>query len=201
MPYAATRTLPQQHTRITTNGKAAVPSCPGHAGVPVEAAQLHEHALAAGQCCSAIVHQIAAPVDEVWALVRRFDQPQAYKSFVKSCQLVDGDGATVGSVRELVVVSGLPADNSRERLEILDDERRVISFRILGGEHRLSNYRSVTTVHEAEAAAPDGRPFTVVAESYVVDVPSGNTAEETCIFINTIIQANLQNLARKVVWS
>ncbi|RLM91463.1 abscisic acid receptor PYL5-like [Panicum miliaceum] len=196
MPYAATRTLPQQHTRITTNGKAA-PACPGHAGVPDEAAQHHEHALAAGQCCSAIVHEIAAPVDEVWALVRRFDQPQAYKSFIKSCQLVDGDGATVGSVRELVVVSGLPADNSRERLEILDDERRVISFRILGGEHRLSNYRSVTTVHEA--AAPDG-PFTIVAESYVVDVPSGNTAEETCIFINTIIQANLQNLARKVLW-
>jgi len=200
MPYAATRTLPQQHTRITaTNGKAA-PACPGHAGVlPEEAAPHHEHALAAGQCCSAIVHRIAAPADEVWALVRRFDQPQAYKSFVKSCRLVDGDGATVGSVRELVVVSGLPADNSRERLEILDDERRVISFRILGGEHRLANYRSVTTVHEAAAPPPDGGPLTVVAESYVVDVPSGNTAEETCIFINTIIQANLQNLARKVL--
>ena len=191
MPYAATRTLPQQHTRITaTNGKAA-PACPGHAGVlPEEAAPHHEHALAAGQCCSAIVHRIAAPADEVWALVRRFDQPQAYKSFVKSCRLVDGDGATVGSVRELVVVSGLPADNSRERLEILDDERRVISFRILGGEHRLANYRSVTTVQEAAAG------HTLVVESYVVDVPPGNTEDETRTFVDTIVRCNLQSLAR-----
>ena len=40
--------------------------------------------------------------------------------------------------------------SSREWLEILDDERRVLSFRVVGGEHCLANYRSsVTTVHEA----------------------------------------------------
>jgi abscisic acid receptor (PYR/PYL family) len=89
------------------------------------------------------------------------------------------------------VVSGLPATSSRERLEILDDERRVLSFRVVGGEHRLSNYRSVTTVHET--AATGGA---VVVESYVVDVPPGNTADETRTFVDTIVRCNLQSLAR-----
>lgn len=138
-----------------------------------------------------MVQTIAAPADAVWSLVRCFDNPQGYKRFRRSCCLVDGDGTTVGSVREVTVISGLPAGSSRERLEILDDERRVFSFRILGGDHRLSNYRSVTTVHE------DG-PLSMVVESYVVDVPPGNTAEETCIFTDTIVRTNLQNLAHTV---
>ncbi|CAO2195150.1 unnamed protein product [Urochloa humidicola] len=200
MPYAATRTSPQQRSRITTtNGKAAS-VCPGHPEVPGEVARHHEHTVAAGQCCSVMVQTIAAPADAVWSLVRRFDRPQEYKSFIRSCRLVDGDGDTVGSVRELTVQSGLPAYSSRDRLEVLDDELRVISFQILGGEHRLSNYRSVTTVHEAAAAAsPEGAaPLAVVVESYVVDIPPGNTAQETCVFTNTIVRTNLENLARTV---
>jgi abscisic acid receptor PYR/PYL family len=126
-------------------------------------------------------------------VVRRFDRPQAYKHFIRSCRLVDGDGGAVGSVREVRVVSGLPATSSRERLEILDDERRVLSFRVVGGEHRLANYRSVTTVHEAGPGRGGG---TVVVESYVVDVPPGNTAEETRVFVDTIVRCNLQSLAR-----
>jgi len=102
--------------------------------VPAEVARHHEHAALAGQCCSAVVQAIAAPVGAVWSVVRRFDRPQAYKHFIRSCRLVDGDGGAVGSVREVRVVSGLPATSSRERLEILDDERRVLSFRVVGWE-------------------------------------------------------------------
>jgi abscisic acid receptor PYR/PYL family len=152
----------------------------------------------AGQCCSVVTQTVAASVDAVWSVVRRFDRPQDYKHFIRSCRLVDGDGGAVGSVREVSVVSGLPAKNSRERLEILDDERRVISFRIVGGKHRLSNYRSVTTVHEAAASAAGQGPITSVIESYVVDVPAGNTIEETRTFVDTIIRCNLQSLARMV---
>ncbi|XP_062186665.1 abscisic acid receptor PYL4-like [Phragmites australis] len=191
MPLAAARPSPQQHSRVTTSGRAVV-ACAGHMGVPGEVARYHEHAVGAGQCCSALVQAVAAPADAVWSLVRRFDQPQEYKHFIKSCRLVDGDGGAVGSVREVCVVSGLPAETSRERLEVLDDERRVISFRIVGGEHRLSNYLSVTTVHEAASVAG---PFTKVVESYVVDVPPGNTTDETRIFVDTIVRCNLQSLA------
>lgn len=195
MPYATTRTSPQQHSRITTNGRV-VSMCPGHTEVPGEVARHHEHVVTVGQCCSVMVQAIAAPADAVWSLVRRFDRPQEYKSFIRSCRLVDGDGTTAGSVRELILQSGLPASSSRDRLEILDDTLRVISFKILGGEHRLSNYRSVTTVHETTS---DDGPVAMVVESYVVDVPPGNTAQETCVFTNTIVRANLQNLERKVM--
>ncbi|KAF5944016.1 hypothetical protein HYC85_018093 [Camellia sinensis] len=58
--------------------------------------------------------------------------------------------------------------------------------------HRLRNYRSVTTVHELECA---GRIWTVAVESYVVDVPDGNTEEDTRLFADTIVRLNLQKLA------
>ncbi|CAL9040739.1 unnamed protein product, partial [Musa banksii] len=136
-------------------------------------------AVGTNQCCSAVVQTVTAPVAAVWAVVRRFDRPQAYKHFVKSCDVVVGDGE-VGTLREVRVVSGLPAATSTERLEILD------------GEHRLANYRSVTTLHPDD----DGGGRTVVVESYVVDVPPGNTTEETRVFVDTIVKCNLRSLAR-----
>ncbi|PSS32512.1 Abscisic acid receptor like [Actinidia chinensis var. chinensis] len=158
--------------------------------VPDDAIHHHTHAVGPGQCCSAVVQNIAAPVAAVWPLVRRFDNPQAYKHFLKSCHVIDGDG-DVGSLREVHVVSGLPAGSSTERLEILDDDRHVISFSVVGGDHRLKNYRSLTTLHQS----PTGSG-TVVIESYVVDVPPGNTKDETCVFADTIVRCNLQSLAQ-----
>ncbi|GFY83479.1 PYR1-like 4 [Actinidia rufa] len=51
--------------------------------VPDDAIHHHTHAVGPGQCCSAMVQSIAAPVATVWPLVRRFDNPQAYKHFLK----------------------------------------------------------------------------------------------------------------------
>ncbi|KAE8697687.1 Abscisic acid receptor PYL6 [Hibiscus syriacus] len=158
--------------------------------VPDIVARHHTHLIGPNQCCSAVVQQIAAPVSTVWSVVRRFDNPQAYKHFVKSCHVIDGDGE-VGTLREVNVISGLPAARSTERLEILDDERHVLSFSVVGGDHRLANYRSVTTLHAS--ATENG---TVVVESYVVDVPPGNTKEDTCGFVDTIVRCNLQSLAQ-----
>ncbi|KAK7339956.1 hypothetical protein VNO77_20646 [Canavalia gladiata] len=165
--------------------------------VPDAVARYHTHAVAANQCCSAVVQEIAAPVSTVWSVVRRFDNPQAYKHFVKSCHVILGDG-DVGTLREVHVISGLPAAVSTERLEVLDDERHVISFSMVGGDHRLTNYRSVTTLHPRSVPDADGnhRSGTVVVESYVVDVPPGNTTEDTCVFVDTILRCNLQSLAK-----
>lgn len=98
----------------------------------------------------------------------------------------------VGCTRKVNVISGLPADTSTERLDILDDERRVTGFSIIGGEHRLRNYRSVTTVHGFNR---NGKIWTVILESYVVDVPEGNTEEDTRLFADTVVKLNLQKLA------
>ncbi|KAK9127337.1 hypothetical protein Syun_016134 [Stephania yunnanensis] len=159
--------------------------------VPDSVARHHSHTVGPNRCCSAVIQPIVAPISTVWSVVRQFDNPQAYKSFVKSCHVLDGDG-DVGTLREVHVVSGLPAATSRERLEILDEEQHVLSFKVVGGDHRLSNYKSVTTLH----SAPGHGLGTVVVESYVVDIPSGNTREDTCVFVDTIVRCNLQSLAK-----
>ncbi|KAK9699982.1 hypothetical protein RND81_08G208700 [Saponaria officinalis] len=181
-------------------------------------ARYHNHEVGLDQCCSAVVRRIAAPVQSVWNLVRRFDEPQTYKHFLRSCKLIAGDGGQVGSLREVRCVSGVPAASSTERLEVLDEESRAIGWRVISGEHRLQHYRSVTTVHpsypfarantSSGAGAVEGarknkndlhdeveEEGTVVVESYVVDVPKGNTKQETCVFVDTIVRCNLQSLA------
>ncbi|KAI9106614.1 hypothetical protein K1719_022142 [Acacia pycnantha] len=140
-------------------------------------------------CTSIITQRIEGPARRVWPLVRSFDKPQMYKHFIKSCNM-KGDGG-VGSIREVTVVSGLPASTSTERLEMLDDTKHILSFRVVGGEHRLKNYRSVTSVNEFEK---EGKVYTIVLESYIVDIPEGNTGEDTKMFGDTVVKLNLQKL-------
>ncbi|WVZ17350.1 hypothetical protein V8G54_010332 [Vigna mungo] len=181
----------------------------------------HKHEPRENQCTSALVKHIKAPVHLVslpflpylvgpivfcsdstnldtavltaaivWSLVRRFDQPQKYKPFVSRC-IMQGD-LGIGSVREVNVKSGLPATTSTERLEQLDDEEHILGIRIVGGDHRLRNYSSIITVHPEVI---EGRPGTMVIESFVVDVPDGNTKDETCYFVEALIRCNLSSLA------
>ena len=56
----------------------------------------------------------------------------------------------------------------------------------------LQHYSSILTVHPEII---DGRPGTVVTESFVVDVPQGNTQDETCYFVKALINCNLKSLA------
>ncbi|KAA8525884.1 hypothetical protein F0562_008016 [Nyssa sinensis] len=112
--------------------------------------EFHKYRLNTGQCSSLLAQRVSAPLDAVWSVVRQFDKPQTYKHFIKSCTVQEGFNMTVGCTREVNVISGLPAETSTERLDILDDDRHVTGFTIIGGEHRLRNYRSVTTVHGFE---------------------------------------------------
>ncbi|KAF9601026.1 hypothetical protein IFM89_015011 [Coptis chinensis] len=150
----------------------------------------HRHVIEQNQCTSVIIKHIKAPIHLVWSLVRRFDQPQRYKPFVSRC-IVEGD-LKIGSVREVNVRSGLPATTSTERLELLNEEEHILGIKIVGGDHRLKNYSSILTVHPEII---DGRPGTLVIESYVVDVPDGNTKDDTCYFVETMIKCNLKSLA------
>ncbi|XP_027932152.1 LOW QUALITY PROTEIN: abscisic acid receptor PYL12-like [Vigna unguiculata] len=151
----------------------------------------HTSKLCSNQCGSSLVQTIDAPLPLVWSLIRRFENPQGYKLFVKKCTMVAGDGG-IGSVREVMVTSGLPAGVSVERLDKLDDEKHVLKFSIIGGDHRLANYSSTITLHEEE----EKYGKTVAIESYVVDVPAGSSGEDTCCFANTIIACNLRSLAK-----
>ncbi|KAH1243591.1 Abscisic acid receptor PYL4 [Glycine max] len=93
---------------------------------------------------------IDAPVSIVWSIVWSFDSPQAYKHFAKSCHDILGDD-DVGTFHEVHVISGLLAVVSIEHLDILSDDRHIIDFSMVGGDHRLSNDRSVTTLYPCSA--------------------------------------------------
>lgn len=188
---ACKRSQQQQHQQQVPSRRTTTLPLLTSTQVPEPVAWYHTHPVGPNQCYSAVIQEISAPVSTVWSVVRRFDNPQAYKHFVKSCHVILGDGK-VGTLREVHVISGLPAASSTERLEILDEERHVLSFSVVGGDHRLSNYRSVTTLHHSSS---DGNR-TVVVESYVVDIPAGNTKEETCVFVDTIVKCNLQSLSK-----
>ncbi|XP_042489951.1 abscisic acid receptor PYR1-like [Macadamia integrifolia] len=168
--------------------------------------EFHTYRIGSGKCSSLLAQRIYAPAKTVWSIVRPFDKPQAYKHFIKNCSIKEGDSpppTTVGCLREVNVISGLPADTSTERLDVLDDERKVTGFTIIGGEHRLRNYRSVTSVNEFKGGRRGGggdqydgeKIWTVVLESYVVDVPEGNTEDDTRMFADTVVRLNLQKLA------
>ncbi|CAI8601118.1 unnamed protein product [Vicia faba] len=177
--------LPGENTNTTlfVNPVTTIPNTISH---------YHTHPISSNQLCSAVVQETTASIAAVWSVVRRFDKPQAYKNFIKSCSLINGDG-DVGTLREVNLISGLPAARSTERLEILDEAQHVISFSVVGGDHRLANYRSITTLHPSGEGDSSG---TVVVESYVVDIPPGNTKEDTRVFVDTIVRCNLQSLAQ-----
>ncbi|XP_064935276.1 abscisic acid receptor PYL10-like [Musa acuminata AAA Group] len=189
---------------ITTPSPAAEGGAPAgltaeeYAGLRSAIETHHRYDVGPGQCSSILAQRIRAPAATVWSVVRRFDRPQIYKHFIRSCALKDGsDGGgelRPGCLREVSVITGLPASTSTERLDLIDDGRRVLGFTIVGGEHRLRNYRSVTTVDELPAGE-GGEPRTVVLESYVVDVPEGNTVDDTKLFADTVVRLNLQKLA------
>ncbi|KAJ3686260.1 hypothetical protein LUZ61_015424 [Rhynchospora tenuis] len=153
--------------------------------------RLHQHDLRENQCSSMVFKHIKAPVNLVWSLVRRFDQPEKYKPFISRCVVQNGN-LEIGSVREVNVKSGLPATTSTERLEKLDDNQRLLSVKIVGGDHRLKNYSSILTVHPEII---DGQPGTLVVESFAVDIPDGNTDDETCFFVKALLKCNLKSLA------
>ena len=63
---------------------------------------------------------------------------------------------------------------------------------LINCDAELQNYSSIVTAHPETI---DGRPGTLVIESCVVDVPEGNTKDETCYFVEALIKCNLKSLA------
>lgn len=67
-----------------------------------------------------------------------------------------------------------------------------VILRLIHQRVTWQNYSSIVTLHPESI---DGRPGTLVIESFVVDVPDGNTEDETCFFVEAVIRCNLKSLA------
>ncbi|KAK9101227.1 hypothetical protein Scep_024657 [Stephania cephalantha] len=104
------------------------------------------------------------------------------------------NNAPVSIVWPLVRSFGQPSAVQALHQELQNEEEMVAL-------HRLKNYRSVTSLKEFKEDGTgesdhDEKVYTMVLESYIVDVPEGNTVEDTkrCL-PDTVVKLNLQKLA------
>ncbi|KAJ8447948.1 hypothetical protein Cgig2_028824 [Carnegiea gigantea] len=144
------------------------------------------------QCGSKVSLTINAPIHAVWSVIRRFDQPQVYRKMIKSCALVLGSGE-VGSTRLVGFRTGLSGTTSLDRLQMMDEDRHVMVYKVIGGDQKLLNFELTTSLQEV--VRHGNEKSTLVTESYTVDVPEDSNEDDTCFFANTVIQFNLRNLA------
>ncbi|XP_074267347.1 abscisic acid receptor PYL12-like [Silene latifolia] len=144
------------------------------------------------KCSYTLEKTINAPLDLVWSIVRQFNNPKAYKIFIRSCS--SSTSASDGGVyRNIAHVTGFPATTSVERLDELDDDMHVMVFSLVGGDQsrRLVNYQGVISLHVDERTKS-----TLVREKYTVDVAEGGDVEDVRVFVDTIVGLNLKSLAR-----
>ncbi len=97
---------------------------------------------------------VDAPVDDVWALIRRFDGLPEWHPMVHDCRMLDGaDPQAVGAYRLQRLANG---GDARARLVALDDRERTMSYEMLDGPWPVRSY--VATVRAAPVT-DSGRSF------------------------------------------
>jgi uncharacterized membrane protein len=84
-----------------------------------------------------ISHVIDAPIEEVWRIMRDFNDMPAYHPGIKK-SVIEGDRPSdqVGCVRRLTLGEGFV----RERLLCLDDSNYVFSYEIIEGTLPVRDY-------------------------------------------------------------
>jgi len=131
---------------------------------------------------------IAAPADEVWALVRRFDGLPDWHPAVQSVEMVDGaHPQAVGAERRQVLSSG---GTARARLSALDADQRSIRYEMLDGPFPVRSYHSTIRV----------TPITATGESFVewwgtYDADAAVEQQLTAAFGRDVYEAGLAALA------
>ncbi len=122
--------------------------------------------------------EVAAPIDEVWALVSDF------VGFVaKRGRPVTGQGEGVGMTRTMPGESG----DVVERLESVDDVNRTLSYSIVSAPVPVSSYLSTIRV------LPAGETATHVDWSATFE-PAGVTEAEAVAYIDNVYRRGLQGL-------
>ncbi|KAJ0970812.1 hypothetical protein J5N97_018771 [Dioscorea zingiberensis] len=69
----------------------------------------HQYRVGPGRCSSLLAQRVKAPAARVWAVVRRFDRPQVYKHFIRSCSIPGGSEIRVGCLRKIYILDGMLA--------------------------------------------------------------------------------------------
>ncbi len=92
-----------------------------------------------------ISEAIAAPAEQVWALIRDFG---SIADWLPAAEASEADGSGVGAIRSLALAGGASA---RERLEVFDDAARSYTYTVIDSTLPMTGYRATIRVEDAGA--------------------------------------------------
>ncbi|EES10962.1 hypothetical protein BDA96_06G123000 [Sorghum bicolor] len=136
-----------------------------------------------------LVVEVKSPADKLWAALRDSTElfPKIFPEQYKSIETVEGDGKSAGTVRLLKYTEAVPMLTfAKEKLEVADDENKVVSYSVVDGElvDFYKNFKITLKVAKAAAAEGEGEAGAVVNWSMEFDkandqVPDPDVIKET----------------------
>ncbi|KAM0912134.1 hypothetical protein ACQ4PT_013008 [Festuca glaucescens] len=84
-----------------------------------------------------LVVEVKSSADKLWTALRDSTElfPKIFPEQYKSIETVEGDGKSAGTVRLLKYAEGVPLVTfAREKVEVADDEKKVVSYSVVDGE-------------------------------------------------------------------
>lgn len=123
---------------------------------------------------------ITAPVEDVWAVLRKFEAAATYFPALTRCDLVEGgSGAEIGSVRRAYMADGTAAE---ERLLALSDIDRSMTYALVENPaFPLANYQATARVRPVTEA---GSTFVEWYSTYDV---VGGQVEDVRRFVEDVV--------------
>ncbi|KAF8703375.1 hypothetical protein HU200_032175 [Digitaria exilis] len=105
-----------------------------------------------------LVVEVKSPADKLWAALRDSTElfPKIFPQQYQSIETVEGDGKSAGTVRLLKYTEGVPMLTfAKEKLELADDENKVVSYSVVDGElvNFYKNFRITLKVSPGKEGA------------------------------------------------
>ena len=132
---------------------------------------------------------INAPVERVWRTVADYNGLPAWMPGMTGSTIEDGKSATaVGAVRKLTMAGS--KDSVRERLEVLDPAKCLITYAVLAGPLPMKNIRTSMRLR------PITDSYGTFAEWTSEFDPQGGKDEENVQFLIRVFNAGFRGLKR-----
>ncbi|CAL5016492.1 unnamed protein product [Urochloa decumbens] len=133
-----------------------------------------------------LVVEVKSPADKLWTALRDSTElfPKIFPQQYQSIETVEGDGKSAGTVRLLKYAEGVPMLTfAKEKLELADDENKVVSYSVVDGE-LVNFYKNFKITLKVSPAAKEGEAGAVVNWSMEFDkandqVPDPDVIKET----------------------
>ncbi|XBI56490.1 hypothetical protein VPH35_038071 [Triticum aestivum] len=105
-----------------------------------------------------LVVEVKSPAEKLWTAMRESTElfPKIFPEQYKSIETVEGDGKSAGTVRLIKYTEGVPMVTfAKEKVEVADDEKKVVSYSVVDGE-LVSFYKNFRVTVQVTDKGADG---------------------------------------------